>query len=176
MQHDQESRTVSLWEIKYEDYQNCWYTLKTQESSTILTHRAVKTVLTFLIKFLLPRVQESLAAKLDAAKYTREDEYYWKRFRLSTCSKRSWWIIQWYKNFVDIMGVSENRRNWEKRERRTIAINAYILLFGKKNVWIVESVPCLWPTMPRVFGLVFKAWQFRVSSLRRFICKNFWPN
>ena len=36
-------------------------------------------------------------------------------------------------------------------------------------------VLCLWLTMPRVLG-VLKAWQFRVISPRRCICKIPWPN
>ena len=41
------------------------YNEDSKESSVILTHRAVLTVSTFLIKLLLPRVQESPAAKLE---------------------------------------------------------------------------------------------------------------
>ena len=54
------------WEIKYEDYknENDWNQLKTQKPSVILTHRAVVTVPTFLVKLSLPRVQECRAAKL----------------------------------------------------------------------------------------------------------------
>ena len=44
VQHDQESRTVSLLsEIKYEDYKNCWYILKIRKSSMILTNWTVMT-------------------------------------------------------------------------------------------------------------------------------------
>ena len=82
-------------------------------SSTILTYWAVITVPPFLIKLLLPRVQESLDAKLDASKYTKEFEYSRQRFWLSTCSTRSWWVTQWFKKFGDVIGDSEKRRNWE---------------------------------------------------------------
>ena len=64
MQDDQESRIVGpMSEIKYEDYKNYWYTLKIPKSSVTVIYRAVRTVLSFLIKLLLPRGQESLAAK-----------------------------------------------------------------------------------------------------------------
>ena len=53
--------------FKYEDYKNDWNLLKTQKPSLILTHRAVLTVPTFLIKLLLPRVQESPGAKLECS-------------------------------------------------------------------------------------------------------------
>ena len=43
-----------------------------------------------------------------------------KRFWSSTCPTRSWRITQWFKKFGD----SENRRNWEQWQRRTIAINS----------------------------------------------------
>ena len=65
---------------------------------------------------------------------TREDmRYSWKRFWLSTCSTRSWWITRWFKEFGDIIGHSENRRNWGKWERRTIAVNTFILFLGKSK-------------------------------------------
>ena len=56
-QHDQESRTVSLF----------FYDLDLLSSYDVFT---------FLIKFLLPRVQESPAAKLECCEvYERGDEY-----------------------------------------------------------------------------------------------------
>ena len=121
------------WEIKYEDYENDWNILKTRESSKILTHRAVMTVPTFLTKLLLPRVQENLAAKMECAKNTREYVYSWKRFWSSTCSTKSWRITQWFKKFGGVIGDSEDRRTWEKWERRTVAINTFTLLFSKSK-------------------------------------------
>ena len=45
MQHDQESRIISLLsEIKYEDYKNYLYTLKIRKSSLMLTYRAGMTI------------------------------------------------------------------------------------------------------------------------------------
>ena len=77
---------------------------------------------------------------------TREDmRYSWERFWLSTCSTRSWWITRWFKEFGDIIGHSENRRNWGKWERRTIAVNTFILFLGKSKTkksgrWIASFV------------------------------------
>ena len=39
-------------------------------------------------------------------------------------------FFKWFKKFGDIIGYSENRRNWEKWERRTIAVNTFILFLG----------------------------------------------
>ena len=87
-QHDQESRTVSLF----------FY------DPDLLSSYDVPT---FLIKLLLqPR-------SWNAAKYTSECECSRKRFWSSTCSTRSWWMTQWFKKFGDIIGHSEKRRNWE---------------------------------------------------------------
>ena len=66
MQHDQESRTVSLLRDQVRRLPELLvFVLKIRKSSTILTHRAVMTVPTFLIKLSLPRVQESPASKLE---------------------------------------------------------------------------------------------------------------
>ena len=43
---------------------------------------------------------------------------------------------------------------------------------ARQNIQTVESVLCLWLTLPWVLGLVLKAWQFRVISPRRCICQN----
>ena len=125
-----------------------------------MTHRSVMTIPTFLIKILLPRVQEIPAAKLECCEYTRRCEYSWKRFWLSTWSTRSWKIHKWFKNFGGIIVSSENRRHWDKWERRTIAVNFLRL----------------WLTVPWILGLVFKAWQFRVICPWRCICEIPWPN
>ena len=44
------------------------------------------------------------------------------------------WITQWFKKFGNTNGNSEKRRNWEKWERRTIAINTFTLLFAREKV------------------------------------------
>ena len=86
------------------------------------------------IKLLLPRVCREPRREVGMPRNTREDmRYSWKRFWLSTCSTRSWWITQWFKEFGDIIGHSENRRNWGKWERRTIAVNTFILFLGKSK-------------------------------------------
>ena len=68
---------------------------------------------TFLIKFLLLRVQESLVAKLECCEIHERKWYHWKCSWLSTCSTRCWWITQRFKKVDDIIGDSENSRNWE---------------------------------------------------------------
>ena len=70
----------------------------------------------------------------NAAKYTRDFEYSWKGFWLSTCPTSAWRITQWFKKFGNTNGNSENRRNWEKWKRRTIAINTFTLLFAREKV------------------------------------------
>ena len=116
----------------------------------------------------------------NAAKNTREYVYSWKRFWSSTCSTKSWRITQWFKKFGGVIGDSEDRRTWEKWERRTVAINTFTLLFSKskeKKSTRQKKVLCLWLTMPWVMGLVLiVSWQFGVISSRRCICKIPWPN
>ena len=56
-------------------------------------------------------------------------------------------LYKWFKKFGDIFGYSERRRNWEKWERRTIAVNTFILFFGKSKTrrWkasYVHDWPC----------------------------------
>ena len=90
-----------------------------------------------------------------SSSYTKGYEYSWTR---------SWWITQWFKKFCD----SENRRNWEKWERRK-HYNQYLYFAFRKEQkqmsrrwkvsYVYDSMPC-------------KAWQFRIVSPRRCICKN----
>ena len=90
---------------------------------------------------------------------------------MSTCSTRSWWITQWFTKFGDIIEYSENRRSWEKWERRATAIITFILFLSKSKTKSQNGGRC--PMfLPWVLGLVFRAWQFRVISPRRCICKN----
>ena len=96
-------------------------------SSTILTDD-LRSSSSCYLKFV-----ESLAAKLECHEIHEKIWDSWKRFWLSTCSTRSWWITQWFKEFGDIIGHSENRRNWGKGERRTIAVNTFILFSGKSK-------------------------------------------
>ena len=153
LQQDQESRTVSLF----------FYDPDLMSSHDVPT---------FLIKLLLPRAQEAQPRSWNAAKYERIWVFL-ETFLIVNMLDETWWSTQWSKKFGSIIGVSEKRRNWEKGEWRTIATNAFTLLFGKakEKVWTTEIVLCLWLTMPWVLGLVLEAWQFRVISPRRCICK-----
>ena len=63
------SRIRTHYEIRFEDYKKEQNLSKTQESSKILTHRAVVAVFTFLIKLILPRVSESLAANQERREF-----------------------------------------------------------------------------------------------------------
>ena len=94
-QHDQESRTVSLF---FNDV-------------GLLSSNDVPS---FLITLLLLRVQESLAAMSECCEiheriWSIPGNVFWS----SACSTKFWWITQWFKKFGDIIGDQENRRNWE---------------------------------------------------------------
>ena len=85
-------------------------------SSRILTYWAVMTYLLFLLR----RVQESRAAKLECREIHQIIWVFLEAFLcLSTCSTRSWWIIQLFEKFGNTIGIaddvkdSEKRRNWE---------------------------------------------------------------
>ena len=116
----------------------------------------------------------------NAAKNTREYVYSWKRFWSSTCSTKSWRITQWFKKFGGVIGDSEDRRTWEKWERRTVAINTFTLLFSKskekkstrQKKSYVYDLPC------RGKCDLYSEWHdnFGVISSRRCICKIPWPN
>ena len=120
------------WEIKYEDYQNYWYILKTQKSSTILTHRAVMTVPAFLIKLSLLRVQESLAAILECCEI----------------HERRWVFLETFLsvNMLDeiLMNCTmiqeiwrQHQRFWEQKELRKVEAknhcNRYLYLAFRKS-------------------------------------------
>ena len=60
---------------------------------------------TFLIKLLLPRVQESLAVRLECHEiHERIWGFVETFFLLSTCSTRSWRITTWFKKFGNTIG------------------------------------------------------------------------
>ena len=84
-QHDQESRTVSLF---FND-------VGLLSSNDVLSSSSSSYY--FELKKALPRCW-------NAAKYTRGYEDSWKRFRSSACSTKFWWITQWFKKFGDIIG------------------------------------------------------------------------
>ena len=54
---------------------------------------------TFLIKLLVPRVQESRAAKLECREIHERIWVFLETFWSSTCSTRSWWIFQFIQEF-----------------------------------------------------------------------------
>ena len=63
-------------------------------SSTILTFWAVMTYLRSSSSSHHLEFKIAEPRSWNAAKYTWGYEYSWERFRLSTCSSRSWWITQ----------------------------------------------------------------------------------
>ena len=83
---------------------------------------------------------------------------------------------------VMIQEILQHHRGFrEEEELRKVGVkshcNQYLYLAfreeRRKKVWTTEVVPSLWPTMPRVSGLVLKvAWQFRVNLPRRCIWEN----
>ena len=120
------------WEIKYEDYQNYWYILKTQKSSTILTHRAVMTVLAFLIKLSLLRVQESLAAILECCE-THERRWVFLETFLSVNM-----LDEILMNYTMIQEIwRQHQRFWEQKELRKVEAknhcNRYLYLAFRKS-------------------------------------------
>ena len=151
------------------------YNEDSKKTSMILTHRAVLTVSTFLIKLLLPRVQESLAAKLECCDMHETIRVFLETFLI---------VNKLDEILMNYRFVQENwqhySRIWEQKELRKFRAKNYgnqhfTLLSNRKQdkkSRRVESVQCLWLTMPRVLGLVLKAWQFRVISPRKCICKN----
>ena len=118
---------------------------------------------------------KALLRNWNAAKYTRRFEFSWKGFWLLTCSTRSWWIFQMIQEIWRHYWVF-----WEQKELRKVRAKNHcsqhlhlVLRYEqdeRSKRW--ESVQSLWLTMPRVLGLVLKAWQFRVISPRKCICKN----
>ena len=146
-----------------------------KESSVILTHRAVLTVSTFLIKLLLPRVQESRAGKLECCDIHETIWVFLETFlidnMLDEIAKKYRFVRENWQHYSRI---------WEQKELRKFRAKNYcnqhfILLSNRKQdkkSRRVESVQCLWLTVPRVLGLVLKAWQFRIVSHRECICKN----
>ena len=77
---------------------------------------------------------------------------------------------------TDDVEDSEKRRNWENWERRTIAINTFTLLFSKSKEKKSRRQISLMSMTNHVLGIwtcTQVAWQFRVVSTRRCICKNF---
>ena len=90
-------------------------------SSTILTYWAVMTYLRSSSSSYYLEFKKAEPRSWNAAKYMREYEHSWKRFWFSTCSTRSWWIIQLLKKFGN---TTENhwwcQGFWEKKEWRIV--------------------------------------------------------
>ena len=147
--------------------------------STILTCWAVVTYQRSSSSSYYLEFKEAWSRSWNAAKYTREYEYPWKRFWLSTWSTRSWWIIQLFKRFGNTISNRWWCRGfWEKKELRKVGAknhcNQYIYLaFQQERGEKVQTTnkPAL-----GVWTCTQVAWQFRVISPRRCICKNPWPN
>ena len=102
-------------------------------SSTILTYWAVMTYQRSSSSSYYLEFKEAWSRSWNAAKYTRENEYSWKRFWLSTWSTRSWWIIQSFKRFGNTISNRWWCRGfWEKKELRIVVAknhcNQYIYL------------------------------------------------
>ena len=119
-------------------------------SSTILTYWAVMTVPTFLIELLLSRVQESLAAKLECCEIHEKIWVFQETFFDFQHARRDPdELHKWSNKFGDIIGYCENRRNWEKWKRTTIAVNtlscSQVRARQKSKRWKVSYVddwPC----------------------------------
>ena len=136
----QSVRKLLIFEKKKEKSYASWSGITNSESILLrswLTEQLWRP--TFLIKLLLPRVQGSLAAKLECRKIHEEmsiignffarqhprwdpDEVHIDPRNLATPSG----IIS---DFED----SEKTRNWQKWERRTIAMNTFTLLFSQSE-------------------------------------------
>ena len=102
-------------------------------SSTMLTYWAVMTDLRSSSSSYYLEFKKAKPRSWNAAKYTREYEYSWKRFWSSTCSTRSWWITQWFKKFGNTIGNPWWCWGfWEKKELRIVGAknhcNQYLYL------------------------------------------------
>ena len=77
-------------------------------------------------------------------------------------------IWQHHRKSLMMSKDSEKRRNWEKWERRTIAINTITLLFSKSKEKSLDDKKSLMSMTYHVLGIwtcTWVAWQFRVVSL-----------
>ena len=177
-QHDQESRTVSHVERSSTKITRtigiCW---RLKKSSMILTHRAVMTVPTILIKLLLPRVQESLAAKLECCYiHERNMSIPGTVFDCQRARRNPDELHDDSSNFATSSAILKTE-GIEKREieepLQTLPSPCFWVRARQKSPDDRNCLMSIWPTMPWVLGLVLKvAWQFRVISPRRCICKH----
>ena len=107
-------KTSKIGRISYARYHEQWVC-----SSTILIYWAAMTYLRSSSSSYYHEFEKAEPRSWNAAKYTREYEYSWKRFRLSTCSTRSWLIKYTIMKIGNTIGIaddvmdSETGRNWE---------------------------------------------------------------
>ena len=140
------------------------------------------TVLTFLIKLLLLRVQESRAAKLECCEIHERIWVFLEAFLIvNMFDEIFWWITQWFKKFGNTIGNFRKEKEGIENSGSEEPLQSILLLCfsvrAKEKVWTTEIVFCLWLTMPRVLGFVLKVtWQFRVISPRRCICQSWIVN
>ena len=135
---------------------------------------------TFLIKLLLPQVQESLAAMLECREIHERiwvspetlsivnmlDEILVNHTMIQEIWRHCWRL--WEKNEIENSGSEE--------PLQSIPLPCYSVRAKREKSLCDKQVSCLWLTMPWVLGLDLKAWQFRFISPRRCICKIPWPN
>ena len=130
-------------------------------SSTILIYWAVMTIPRSSSTSCYLEFKKAQPRSWNAAKYTREYEYSWKRFDRQH-STRSWWIIQLFKKFGNTIGNRWWCRGFiEEKELRTVwtknHCNQYFYLVSKsKEKKSRRQILCLWLTMQRVLGLAAK--------------------
>ena len=97
-------------------------------------------ILTFFFQLLLPRVRESLAAKLECREIHERIWVFLETFLIVNMIDeilKNYTIIQeicqHHRKSLMMSEDSEERRNWEYWERRTSAINRFTLLFSKSE-------------------------------------------
>ena len=132
-QLDQESRTVSRLRDQVRRLPELLvYIEDSKKSSTILTHRAVMTVLAFLIKLSLLRVQESLAAILECCEIHERIWVFLETF-LSVNM-----LDEILMNYTMIQeNWRQHQRFWEQKELRKVEAknhcNRYLYLAFRKE-------------------------------------------
>ena len=141
-QHDQEPWTVSLLSDQRRRLQKWLESIEFSKSSTILIYRAVMIVLTFCIKLLLPRVQESLAAKLECCGRHEREWLFLKKFLIVNIFDE---ILINYRMIQEI--VHHHWRFWDKKELRIVWVknhcNQYLYLGLQQDVKREESLDAI---------------------------------
>ena len=156
MQHDQESRTVSL----------SFYDPDLLSSSDVPT---------FFIKLSLPRVRDSQAAKLECREIYARIWVFLEMFlivnMLDEILKK---LCNYSRNMATSLAILRKERieNSGSEEQLQSILSPCFSERARRKRLDDKWVLCLWLIMPWVLGLVLKAWQVRVISPRRCICKN----